>query len=897
MNLRRLLLCIASLLAACQLLRAEVLKGRVVDAETREPLSGAPVQIKDVIPDFCTMETTLAADSAGVFHYETSAGNIITITAKYFGYHDKSVKRIGIGGNDTIDVGNIALKPSEILMKEVTITARAKRFTMRGDTVVFNPEAFGDVEDGDRLIKLVEKLPGVSIKDGKLLWNGEPLKMMMNGQDALSQDMMLNLLPVEAVDKIKAYDRTSELQDRTGVADGREEHVLDVVVKPGFMEKFVSEVEAKAYAGREYAAELKSTKISDDNPFMLYARVADDPQKVMMMTMGSQASSQGSMPIRQQMGALGYRHAWTPDHKTYRRSRWDITAGANHSDETNESWEHRQVFLPGTTPTLSQSDSRDYAHNLTVPLDFASYLNLGTQNTLWINANVSYVRDRKENTRRQETSETEGEMALVNTSDYQSVNREEKMEMRAEATLTHHFKGGSVSANIGANYEQGEAEGSSVAEYRYLLSGENTTDRQTFSAPNHDLTSRLALSLDKAFGKNWMTSATWRTAYENKYRDEERRRNEILDTENSTYRKDGNWVNSLTLDANGKVGALTIHPWLELKHRHERTTYRRAALDTLAGRNLLLVRPELELHYRFKSQMGLKGTVSYNNMPADMIDCIGFTDNTNPLYVVMGNPNLKTAHTLDAKLLYTMMLVKHCQSLSVAANYSKTYDPIGTVMHYNSLTGGYRVQKRNVRGGWLWGGKVAYDRDLTDNLQLSNTVQGDYHRSFGIMTLVDDATGLTYNRQSQTSLTEELTLKYDCGPWYADTRHRFSWRHYTYTDAGQLVNNLYRYRAEVNGSYKLNHWKFSLEPCYILDRGYTSRYMNGGQFLLNARINFTFLKNRAELELNANDLLDQEKWYAEEITATSHTENWDKSLGRYVSLTFTYRFDPKANKK
>lgn len=896
MKLRKLLLCIAGLLAACQMSRAEVLKGRVVDAETREPLSGAPVQVKDVIPDFCTMDQTLAADSAGVFHYGASSGNIITITAKYFGYHEKSVKRIGIGGNDTIDIGDIALKPSDILMKEVVVTAKAKRFTMKGDTVVFNPQAF-DVEDGDRLIELVKKLPGVTVENGRLLWNGEPLKLMMNGQEALSQDMMLELLPVEAVDKIKAYDRTSELQDRTGVADGREEHVLDVVVKPGFMEKFVSEVEARAYAGKEYAATLKSTKISDDNPFMIYARVADDPMKVMMMTMGSSGTQTGGMPIRQQMGALAYRHAWTPDHKTYRRSRWDISAGANHADETNESWENRQVFLPGTTPTLTQSDSRDYAHNLTVPLDFISFLNLGEKNTLWINANVSYVKDRKENTRRQETSETEGEMALVNTSDYQSVDREEKVEMGVETTLTHHFKSGSVSANIGANYDHAEAEGSSVAEYRYFLSGENTTDRQTYSAPNHNLTSHLALSLDKSFGKNWMTSAAWRTAYENKYRDEERRRNEIIDLENSMYRKDDNWINSLTLDANGKVGALTIHPRLELKHRHERTTYRRAALDTLAGRNLLLVRPQLELHYRFRGQMGLKGNVAYNNMPADMIDCIGYVDNTNPLYVRVGNPNLKTAHTLDASLLYTMMLVKHCQSLSVSANYSKTYDPIGTVMHYNSLTGGYRVQKQNVQGGWRWGGKVAYDRDLTDDLQLSNTVQGAYHRSFGIMTLVDDATGLTYNRQSQTSLTEELKLSYSRGAWSADTKHRFSWRHYTYTDAGQMMNNLYRYRAEINGSYKLKQWKFSLEPRYILDRGYAFRYMNGGQFLLNAAVSFKFLKNRAELELNANDLLDQEKWYAEEITATSHAENWDKSLGCYVSLTFTYRFDPKANKK
>lgn len=297
MEFRKLALCIVALCVFCHTLYAEVLKGRVVDAETSEPLEGAKVTIDDAIPDFCTMCCTFDTDSAGYFKYGTSAGNVITIKIKYLGYHDKTVRRIGIGGNDTIYLDDICLKPSTELMKEVLVNAKMKRFYMKGDTVVFNPEAF-NLEDGDRLIKLVEKLPGVSIKDGKLLWNGEPLKVMMNGKDVLNQDMLFEQLPMEAVDKVKAYDRTSELQDRTGVADGNQEHVLDVVVKPGFMEKFLTEVEAKAYAGKEYAAKANATKLSDNNPVMIYARAADDMDKIGLMTIGSQGWSSGFVPIR-----------------------------------------------------------------------------------------------------------------------------------------------------------------------------------------------------------------------------------------------------------------------------------------------------------------------------------------------------------------------------------------------------------------------------------------------------------------------------------------------------------------------------------------------------------------------------------------------------------------------
>lgn len=583
-----------------------------------------------------------------------------------------------------------------------------------------------------------------------------------------------------------------------------------------------------------------------------------------------------------------------PEYRVKRDSRWDITAGINHADETNEKWEDVQVFMPETTPTLSKSNIRDYNHNLTVPFDFNSFLNIGQQNTLWLGANISYVRELLKNNSEQETSEADDPLAMINASECQSREERERFHVNGSANFTHYFTGGSLSANIGADYDNTKSEGTSLAEYRYFQSAETTMDKQRFSAPNHRLSTTWGMNFNKTIGKDIMAHAQWSTTYRNSYRNERRWRNDAMDTENSIYRKDNNWTTTFTTDANCKFGAFAVKPSMELQYRHEQTAYHRAALDTLARRNMLLVRPRVEMYYRFKGQMSLKGILGYNNMPADMIDCIGYTDNTNPLYILMGNPDLKTSHTLNASLLYNMMMAKHCQSLSVSVDYQKVYDPIGTVMHYNTKTGGYRVQKRNMRGGNCWKAKITYDRDLAEDLQFSNTLQGEFTRSFGIMTLVDDATGLSYNRQNETMLGYDFMLTYEHGPWHVNTKHTFSWKHYDYSDAVQLDRNIFNYRPELQGTLKLKRWKFTVEPKYVLDRGYSSNIMNGGQFLLNVHVNYTFLKNRAELQLYANDLLDQQKWHYSDITATSHSETLDNSIGRYVSLTFSYRFDPKA---
>lgn len=246
---------ILALAVAClflsQNLRADTIKGCVVDAETGGPLEGAEVVFTETSIEGGSMSRyRLRTDSLGRFLFTcTMEMSKLTITANYFGYHSQTVHRMGNNDRDTITIDDFRLKMDEHLLGEVTVEGRARRFYMRGDTVVFNPEAF-KTQDGARLIELIELLPGVSINDGKLLWNGEPLKLMMNGQQAFSEAMLTNVLPVEAVKDIKAYDRKSDFEERTGIADGKEEHVLDVTIKPNFMDKLYGDIEANGMTSR-----------------------------------------------------------------------------------------------------------------------------------------------------------------------------------------------------------------------------------------------------------------------------------------------------------------------------------------------------------------------------------------------------------------------------------------------------------------------------------------------------------------------------------------------------------------------------------------------------------------------------------------------------------------------
>ena len=69
----------------------------------------------------------------------------------------------------------------------------------------------------------------------------------------------------------------------------------------------------------------------------------------------------------------------------------------------------------------------------------------------------------------------------------------------------------------------------------------------------------------------------------------------------------------------------------------------------------------------------------------------------------MGNPELKTSHTLSASLNFSTMLTHANQLLNFSMDYSRNYDPIATsrteggssfLHHYVSITFNYKFDAK-----------------------------------------------------------------------------------------------------------------------------------------------------------------------------------------------------------
>lgn len=117
---------------------------------------------------------------------------------------------------------------------EVTVTATKIKFYNKGDTVIYNADAF-NLAEGSMLDALVEQLPGVELKrDGRIFLNGKLVEsVLLNGKDFFRGDntVLLDNLPAYTVKTIKFYDKRSERSEGLGMDlnDGR--FVMDVNLK------------------------------------------------------------------------------------------------------------------------------------------------------------------------------------------------------------------------------------------------------------------------------------------------------------------------------------------------------------------------------------------------------------------------------------------------------------------------------------------------------------------------------------------------------------------------------------------------------------------------------------------------------------------------------------------
>jgi len=910
-NLRILLL--LCLFASTQTtVQADIVKGRVVDAETKEPMPEAMVRYTQRYADNSCSMMTIKTDSVGVFTFLASGRGSIEVSM--LGYYTKSKPVLAFSDSrrDTLDIGTIELKMSPQMLRMVEVTARTRRFTVKGDTIVFHPEAF-HLQEGTRLDELIRQLPGVEVDDkGKLSWNGKPIRITMDGESLFGGDDLVKQLPAEAVENIKAYNRQSEFSERTGKDDGTQDMVLDLTIKPSFLDRWYGDVTAFYQTKKYYNGELLMNRLSKTDPIMVFAN-ANNIDRHWRRNMNGTSAYMNNGFGKEQGASAGYQHNWQHKEGTHDlKSHYNFTGGVAHDDDWRNSGQMTENYLPNTAATRSTSEDNQRSHKLEPRLTARLHWVRDSLNTFTLNASAEHSNSSSHS--HQATEQEEAPTALapyvaILSQHTTSHSDSHQTKLNTRAGWEHYIKDGSLGASVTLNYQNGKTDGQTdrtITAYSQSYSSSQLT--QTYTSPAKQFSTTAEAHHARWITKIWMAKMQYALTYNRNRSDRNFLTNGVADAANSFYDVYTRNEHSLRLAQTINLTPVQIMPTISARWQHESQDYQRGMLDTTAVRRHFFIDPSLRATWKLSKTVGFELDYSFKTTQPDILQTIGYRDLTNPLFITEGNPDLRNTHTHDMKLTYNMVLARSQTSLSASVGYSLGDRETTTALSYDPATAVYVSRPENVRGSQSWNFRLNYDQGLGDYFRLQSDFQMNCSQRYGYLTKVvttplphreGQEVGLQgegLNRQSSLNPRENLTLSFDYN-WLKTSifaEINANCLHYTASPEQNTThwNNNFGLRAEVT----FGHFIIYTDLTERTSQGYTVGSMNRNMLLWNGAIGWKILKNKARLMLQFNDILNNEDGRWSQQTAYQQTTSWQDFRHHYIGISFTYHLDAKDTK-
>ena len=326
--------------------------------------------------------------------------------------------------------------------------------------------------------------------------------------------------------------------------------------------------------------------------------------------------------------------------------------------------------------------------------------------------------------------------------------------------------------------------------------------------------------------------------------------------------------------------------------------------------------PEARVRYMFNDNTNIM--VFYNGRSAQpsTSQLMPVPDNTNPLNISLGNPYLEPYfnHNLRANFRYTNMT--SFTSVNASINGSLVQDAITNAQWYDQAGTQYSIPVNGPGTGSVNGHVMVNSPIGLSDFSIMSMTNARYNQSvsyIGTGTLASDkyydaentlfdydlfhkdfpdlgnTDAFTKNRIQTMGITQMLRLTYrnDFVELVAGGRTNMSKSWYTMNAANQKAtwNN--------NVSFEMN-WTLPFGMNLISDLNYN--WYNGyttpqePEFILNAEITQLLFNKTCTLALRAYDLLNQAKNLSVTDASNYHQEVRNNTLGRYIVVSFTYRF-------
>ncbi|MEN0003491.1 MAG: TonB-dependent receptor [Bacteroidota bacterium] len=203
--------------------------GRVADLSDGKALPGAHISAIRTSDQF---QRDAVSDERGFFWIKELPDGDYRVEITFLGYRTMN-RTASLGGNRIFPLQTLALQSSSVELDQVEVTEQVLPAVQNGDTTQYNANAFKTNPDANAE-DLVRKMPGVVLQNGQVQAQGENVQeVLVDGKPFFGNDpaAALKNLPAEIIDKIEIFDQQSEQSQFSGFNDGETTKTMNIVTK------------------------------------------------------------------------------------------------------------------------------------------------------------------------------------------------------------------------------------------------------------------------------------------------------------------------------------------------------------------------------------------------------------------------------------------------------------------------------------------------------------------------------------------------------------------------------------------------------------------------------------------------------------------------------------------
>ena len=829
------------------------ISGIVKDKNDNLPLP--QVSIRLLSAKDSTFVTGISSKDNGTFSLKVpKAGNYIAAFS-FLGYRTTYEPVQLSKGQPRRNLGDVLLGSNDVLLQEAVVVGKAPEVVVKEDTVEFNADSY-------------------------------------------------KTQPVDIIEKLQVVDRKSDLARLTGVDDGEEETVINLTIKEGMKHGWFGNVTGGYGLDGRYEAGAMLNHFFGDNQVTILAGSNNTNNMGFTDMGGSRFRRFGGM------NGINTSHNVGVNFNVGKGDAFRVGGDVSYNNSNRDvlqRTERQNMFEDSTSYYSGYNKMKDNGQNIRG--NFRLHWEIDSLNTLEFRPRFSVALSKSDSYDSALTTAGDIARSKVNFSESDNHNKGTGYDLSGELIYNHKFRnrpGRSFSIQAQYSYSDTKEDGWTKALYKYyMLDKDSTLDqidddhtwsngygaRFTWTEPLGDVKKGRFLTFSYRFQASFNNADKYTydilTDPLNAATNDTVRNDELSNSFRNDYYSHRAQIGFKQVTANytydiGVAAVPSSSQSIDLINSDR----------NIPKRTVFNVAPYLRYRYKMGKQRSLRIDYrGYSSQPS-MNQLQPVEDRSDPLRIVVGNPELKPAFQNWFRARFNDYDEKTQRAIMAMVNGGFTTNSIISETTYDSKTGGQRTTYRNVNGVWNAAGMFMYSTPFRNkHWQLNSFSRVSYSNSVGYNNGVRNDAG-SFNA------VENLGLAFRSD--YFDAELRGNYRYALATNSMQSRND--QSTHNYGGTFNVNGylpWSITLgtDITYSGSAGYSAGY-NTESWLWNAQASYQFLKGKnATIALKVYDILGQRNSIRRTVTGNYIQDVEYNTLDTYGLITFTYRFNTFGDKK